>query len=240
MPTLLLEDLIWCLRRLPKPMRDLMKARPNELFVAGGYVRACIAREEVQDVDFFSPSKDIAAACAMALSDGGRFRVIETDNAFTVLTRPFTAQFIHRWTFQTPEAAVDSFDFTIAKAAFWHNRVTWQSTADERFYPDLCAKRLVYTSPTRNEDAGGSMLRVLKFYQRGYRIPLDSLGAVMARMAKALDYKRPVADVEEFHVAKVFTGMLREVDPAFDPEHLAHLPSTPGPELIAPEDDILY
>ena len=40
-----------------------------------------------------------------------------------------------------------------------------------RFYPDLAARRLVYTSPLRNEDAGGSILRVLKFYQRGYRIP---------------------------------------------------------------------
>lgn len=112
----------------------------------------------------------------------------------------------------------------------------WTSLIDDNFYSDLAAKRLVYRSPQRNEDAGGSMLRVLKFYQKGFRIPLDSLGAVIARMADAVDLKcievlpdfdtpSDLGKTTEERWAKVLTGLLREVDPLIDPTHAAHLPS---------------
>ena len=98
---------------------------------------------------------------------------------------------------------------------------------DDRFYADLAAKRLIYRSPLRNEDAGGSLLRVLKFYQRGYRIPLNSLGAVIARLVNAVDEEKigAFAGNHEQKLAKVLTALLHEVDPAIDPEHIAHLPS---------------
>jgi len=125
-------------------------------------------------------------------------------------------QFIHRWTFDAPEKVIASFDFTIASAALWYEkRITdkgrWVSLCDDSFYADLAAKRLIYRSPVRVEDAGGSMLRVLKFYQRGYRMPLDSLGAVMgADVQGAFDHtKSDLSD--EGQVAKVLTGLLREV-----------------------------
>ena len=98
----------------------------------------------------------------------------------------------------------------------------WCSACDPRFYADLAAKRLVYRSPERNEDAGGSMLRVLKFYQRGYRIPLDSLGAVIARLIQGV--KDPIL-LNEPKLARTLSGLLREVDPDIDPNHIAHLPS---------------
>ena len=95
----------------------------------------------------------------------------------------------------------------------------------------MASKRLVYRSPARNEDAGGSMLRVLKYYQKGYRIPLDSLGAVIARLIHKLDNERvPLSDQKA--VAHIITGLLREVDPDIDPLHLAHLPSSEGVEEI--------
>jgi hypothetical protein len=82
----------------------------------------------------------------------------------------------------------------------------------------------------RIEEAGGSCLRVLKFYQKGYRIPLNSMGAVIARLMSAVR----IEDVRSFNdknawdeekLAKVITGLLREVDPNIDPSHIAHLPS---------------
>ncbi len=77
------------------------------------------------------------------------------------------------------------------------------------------------------------MLRVLKFYQRGYRIPLDSLGAVMARLIRAVNVKelldRP-ADCHESQWSKVLTGLLHEVDPNVDPTHIDHLPALQKPE----------
>ena len=144
---------------------------------------------------------------------------------------------------------MQSFDFTIARAAIWWASTgtlvdnvaktetpqgVWRSTCDERFYPDLAARRLVYCSPVRIEEAGGSLLRVLKFYQRGYNIPMDSLGAVLARITDSIDFRKIEAggDLEpareEERLAKVITGLLREVDPLIDPDHISHLASHKG------------
>ena len=227
---LLTEDLVWCVNRLPKLLRKLMKERPNKLVVAGGFIRSCIANEEVNDIDVFSPSVEEAQLCVSILKLAGPdvLKVVKTENALTVCTKPYPIQFIHKWVYAKPEEVIPSFDFTIARAAIWFDGTNWVSACDNRFYLDLAAKRLVYCSPIRNEAAGGSMLRVLKFYQRGYRIPLDSMGAVIARLMQPIDMAalndRP-AEEREKQLAKVLTGLLREVDPNVDPEHIAHLPS---------------
>jgi len=231
---LLHEDLAWCLRRLPAGVLSMLKERP--LFLAGGFIRDCIAGEPPSDIDIFGPTKDALEAAARKLGEDAR--VIETDNAFTVIGKGrLSVQFIHRWTYKTAAEIVPSFDFSIARAAAWYDDKGWHSICDDRFYPDLAAKRLVYCCPDRNEDAGGSMLRVLKFYQRGYRIPLDSLGAVMARLIRAVDVKELLshgAETHESQWAKVLTGLLHEVDPNVDPTHISHLPSLKEQETPTP------
>ena len=227
------HDVFWIKRRIPRPLLDLMLSQNAKLVLAGGFIRDCIANEPINDIDVFTGSKEGARQIASDLAAAKGWQRLETDNAFTVLGGQWPVQFIHRWSFDAPAKCVESFDFTIARAAVWFGdlkdddrHTILSSTCDDRFYCDLAAKRLVYCCPERNEDAGGSMLRVLKFYQRGYRIPLDSLGAVMARMAK--DYNEvayPDGMTREQHMAFVFTGMLREVDPNVDPEHLMHLPA---------------
>lgn len=223
------HDLLQCVRRLPVQVRNLLKERPD-LMVAGGYIRACVAGEKVSDIDIMCPSKDAGAACALLLSKAaGDAKIHKTDNALTVKLRPVPAQFITRWTFATPKDALASFDFTIACSAFWWDGKKWCSATHPEFYADLAAKRLVYLAPVREEEAGGSMLRILKFYQRGYRIPLDSLGAVMARMVKELNFKHLEDFAHEARVGKVLTGLLREVDPNIDPDHISHLPTAAEP-----------
>jgi hypothetical protein len=69
---------------------------------------------------------------------------------------------------------------------------------------------------------------VLKFYQKGYRIPLDSLAAVVARLVNdvkvaKLEYVKE--ESREAQLTKVLTGLLREVDPNVDPSHISHLPA---------------
>lgn len=165
-------------------------------------------------------------------------RVYETDNAFTVKGLKLPVQFIHRWTFPNPTSIMESFDFTVAKAVFWYQpdnvkkgEGTWMSLCDEAFYPDLAGKRLVYCSPVREEEPGGSLLRVLKFYQKGYRIPLDSFGRVIGRLLSGIEQvnfdKRSSMSKEkwEAQMGLLITGLLREVDPAIDPDHISHLPS---------------
>jgi len=222
------HDLSWCLRRCPNKLLEAMKSHANKVVLAGGFIRSCIANEEVNDIDLFCHSKEYAEAVATSLLVDDR-KLITTDNAFTVLGHKVALQFIHRWTFAQPVDVIPSFDFTIARAAFWHDGETWKSACDEDFYPDLAAKRLVYCCPQRNEDAGGSMLRILKFYQRGYRIPLNSLGAVVARLMSGVRLKE--WDGTETHMAKLLTGLLREVDPNVNGDHIAFLPSLDEEEV---------
>lgn len=199
-------DVLRVIQILPEPITKMLVAQGKKLFLAGGFIRAAVANERWSDIDLFSPSKDAAEALAKSLG-----KTYDTDNAFSVRVMGQQVQFIHRWTFDDPVQCVNSFDFTIACAAVWHD-AGWQSICANRFYRDLAAKRLVYRSPVRNEDAGGSMLRVLKFYQRGYRIPLDSMGAVVARLVAGVDFTK-IDWRDEKAVAKIVTSLLIEVDP---------------------------
>jgi hypothetical protein len=224
-------DLQWALRKTPTRILKFLKEYGPYAVVAGGFIRACVANEPPNDMDIFSNSSITAKLFAELLSDMSDDHTFHTtENAYTINRGPkFPIQIIHRWTYENVEDLVSSFDFTIAKAAFYWNKNTgnWSSICDDRFYSDLAAKRLCYTSPQRNEDAGGSILRVLKFYQRGFRIPLDSLGAVIARLDSGVihkDNQRP----RESEYARIVTGLLREVDPNLDPDHIAHLPSEKG------------
>lgn len=216
-------DLRSIVRRLPKETRSLLEKHPGDLFLAGGFIRAVIAGEPVSDIDLFVPHKSAAdILCNELVASSGTRGVHKTANANTVLAKP-PVQFIHRWTFAKPEDAINSFDFTIASAAIWYEGKEpggkWCSVCHASFYADLASKRLIYTCPSRNEDAGGSMLRVLKFLGRGYRIPLDSIAAVMARLMMGVSLHAMttrdgdwVPDAEPF-LTRVLCGKLVEVDP---------------------------
>lgn len=229
MDTLLKEDLVWCVRRLPADVRKLLKDHPNDLFIAGGFIRSCISGDKVMDLDLFSKSKGTAKLYAKLLKSD-KFKMITTDNAYTVFGKDRkSVQFIYKWSFDKPSDVIPSFDFTIAKSILWYDGEKWQSLCDERFYADLAAKRLTYCSPKRIEEVGGSMLRVLKFYQRGYRIPLEDLGAVMSRCVSGVNFDNPMSEGEE-NLSIILSGLLREVDPMIDPEHICHMPSVSDEE----------
>lgn len=209
--------------RLPDSLLKAVHRNQQRLVIAGGYIRSVVSGEKVNDIDCFVDS--VARAERVAKLVAGRGGTIHrTQNALTVPGR-YTVQVIHRWVFKSPSEIIRSFDFTIARAALWWDGDDWQSLVDSRFYSDLAARRLVYTSPRRNEDAEGSLLRVLKFCSRGYRIPVDSMGAVVARLTSGLRSEARVRAMSEEELADRLTDLLREVDPQVDPEHLAHLPA---------------
>ncbi len=218
MAELLIEDLHYAVRFLPRELRKLMA--DYRLMVAGGFLCSNVAKEEVQDIDLFGPTKEILHDAAERLAAKWGVKVVETRNAITVAAKGRKpVQFITRWLFTCPEEVIKSFDFTVAQAMAWPETTkgegdpfNWRSLCSDRFYSDLAAKRLTYTGPARNEDAGGSMLRVTKFLRRGYTISPASLGAVMARMANRVNWSHPMV-ADETGIAKVFTGLLRQVDP---------------------------
>lgn len=217
------KDVHWIVTTLPPAVRNVLKSFPGQVFLAGGAIRSRVTNDPVSDYDLFVGSRDAARYVADVVADG--HRVYETENAYTVLGYRVPVQVIHRWTFNSPEHAILSFDFTIASAAVWWDGDKWCSVCHRDFYADLAAKRLVYLSPDREEEAGGSLLRVLKFYQRGFRIPLDSLASVVVRLLRGVDDEGdPGIWHNECKLARVLSELLREVDPMIDPDHIAHLP----------------
>ncbi len=213
--TLLPEDLHRVLAHMPKDLRELLHQK--DVFLAGGCIRAILAGEPISDWDLFGPHAAVLKIRAKELAEQRDGRFIATKNAFTVLAPPRTpVQFIYRWTFDGPEGLIASFDFSVARAVIYRRHEggvpkEWVGLCDPMFYPDLASRRLRYMAPERNEDAGGSMLRVQKFIRRGYNISPESLGRVMARVMGGVHTSALTGD--EAGKAKVITGLLREVDP---------------------------
>lgn len=233
--------------RAPRALISVMKRSEwaGKVFVGGGFLRSIVTRDDINDVDVFVSSKAEAEELARDIirmspeswaapkirQEAG---VIITDNAITLTAKEPKIQIIHRWVFKRGQDVADSFDFTCCCAVFWYNLLDhsapgWQSYCDPRFYPDVAAKRLVYRSPIRNEEAGGSALRLLKYYRKGYCAPIDSFAAVLARLMAGVEgigvWDRVNGKLDEARLTLVLTGLLREVDPALDPKHVAHLPA---------------
>ena len=213
-------DVRWIERRLPNVVHEV-----NYLpcWVAGGFLRSCISGEPVHDVDLWTTGEEAAQKLADAISARtGNEAQIRTPNAITFRTSP-PIQIIHRWTFSSVDELIDSFDFTIARAAVWWNtaKKLWEGRCDERFYQDLAAKRLTYCSPQRAEDEAGSLLRLLKFYGRGYKAPLDSIAAVTARAMRQME--GGISGAAEEQLAAHIRKRLLVVDPAADPADEGHM-----------------
>lgn len=185
------QDLDKAVRLLPTRLVDLMVREGKKVVVAGGYLRSILLRERIKDIDVFSPSAEIAEKNFRVLSTESSVTqntildVIITGNAYTIKKlEGKDVQFIHKWCYPTPEALIKSFDFTISCAAFWwdEDKNDWDSVVDEKFYHDCAAKRLTFRFPNRKEEPAGSILRVLKFAQRGYTIDNKSLAGVAVKL----------------------------------------------------------
>jgi len=211
MQTLTQNDLQFVVRRIPKDVRDILTRGP--FLLGGGFIRETVASGDVKDIDLFGPSKGQLLDAAAALALKREVKEHTTDNAITVLCPPrLPVQFITRWVFDAAEPLVQSFDFTVCQAAIWFDRKSeqWMSCVADHFYSDLAARRLVYTSPARDEEAGGSMMRVRKFLARGYNIQALSLGAVISRVASKVQYRPDMTEPER---AQIIAALLYEVDP---------------------------
>lgn len=211
-------DLRNVVQHLPKDVRKQLSRNPNKLFVGGGFIRAIVAGEKPSDIDMFGDSIErLNRISGYLQQDRIGSKTHTTKNAITLLSpERMPVQFITRWLFSKPEDLVASFDFTVCQAVVFYDGVTkqWSSSIGEGFYTDLAAKRLTYTFPVREEEAGGSMLRVMKYVKRGYNIQIDSLAGVMARVTNAvIDHPNYYAGQGEKEITKYTKALLREVDP---------------------------
>lgn len=220
-------DLNFILSRCPRDILKLLRDNPGTLFLAGGFIRSTLAGEKVSDIDLFGGSTDDLLRIAKDLTLERKGRYFKTNNAITVLAPPrIPVQFITRWVFNDPEICILSFDYTICQAVIWTEKteieiigdkppekkpaIVFHSAISNAFYQDLAARRLVYTFPEREEEAGGSFMRMVKFIKKGYNIQAPSMAGVMARILwKVRDEKM----TDEKWMAQVITGLLRQVDP---------------------------
>jgi hypothetical protein len=206
------SDLNFVLSRCPKDIVKLL--RENTLYLAGGFIRETIAGNKPVDIDLFGADTTTLRTVALDLAISRGVKPFTTKNAVTVISHPrLPVQFITRWVFDNAEQTATSFDFTVCQAVVWYDPVSacFMSQVHDAFYADLAARRLVYTYPNRDEDAGGSMLRVIKFIRRGYVIQAPSLGGVIARIAMKVRGGGMVSTEQDFGL--VVAGLLREVDP---------------------------
>lgn len=208
------KDIQKIVDQLPMGLMELMELmEDNNIFLAGGAIRAIIAGEEVKDFDLFTSSKEKARQYAEILSE--KFNnedYLETENAFTVkdeLDSITDIQFIHRWTFTNEWELIGSFDYTIAQAAIWFENGDWKSVAAPSFYDDLEAKQLVYTAPDREEELGGSLLRMRKFLRMGYDISSYDMAKVISRLLNGVDLNH-FADFEENERAIIINDLLTD------------------------------
>ncbi len=212
------HDLNYCLRLLPWQLSYLLGEFPGSI-VAGGFIRSVVSSEPISDIDVWTPNAEMAKAMAEKLSHQAfsqtDTKLISTANAITVVGLEWPVQFVHKWTFDSAEAVLDHFDFTIARACLWHDKVkAWCGECDDRFYPDLAAKRLVYCDSTPIDGCGGSMLRLLKFYRKGYRAPLETIATLIERVAKYSSER-----------SMDIVSILAEIDPVANPRETAYFES---------------
>lgn len=211
MMKLTVGDLHLVVTRLPKDIRDVCKNKG--VVVGGGFIRETISGGIVEDIDLFGSDKEELGSIAEKLFIARAGKKFVTDNAITLLTLGrLPVQFITRWTFSDLKSCVESFDYTVCQAGLFFNRDVekWESCINDSFYSDLAAKRLVYTFPQRDEEAGGSIMRAVKFLRRGYNIQPQSLAGAMSRVVAEL---REETFGDEKQIVKIFEGLLLEVDP---------------------------
>lgn len=204
------EDLLWCVKRLPNTVKKAMKDNPAKLSVAGGYIRSCITGDKLKDIDLFVTSTEIAGKVSKVIKCDNE-KTFMSKNAYTLFRNgQANVQIIHKWTYERPELVITELDFSICCAVIWYESGKWQSARCATFYQDLAAKRLRYMSPKRIEELGGSAVRILKYYGKGYRITLDSYAKVIARVMS--EYKWHKGCTED-QIAHVVRGLLIAVDP---------------------------
>ncbi len=192
---------------VPRDIKEMLTMNANRLVLGGGFIRDVLSSTPPNDIDLFCDTAERAAVLANDLCKAREGRMHATQNAITVLaTNYLPVQFITRWTYARPHDVLKTFDFTVCQAALWRqggqSNAEWRAQTGPNFFRDLAGRNLVYTPPVREEEAGGSMMRMTKFLRRGWHIQIESLSLLIERVSQA--------GITE---GKAVVELLREVDP---------------------------
>src|SRR3546814_108829 len=84
MNSLIPEDLNYVVNRLPRDVKKLMKDKG--VYLAGGFIRSCIAGEKINDIDLWGQDKEQLEVIAALFAGERKVRMMNTDNACTIIT----------------------------------------------------------------------------------------------------------------------------------------------------------
>lgn len=170
-------------------MWNLMKSL--DCIVAGGFWTSVFTSQEINDVDvYFRDVKSLntfVASCmnnleCMYEDDPENFVDIDknediplectihcagyTDKSVIFMADGLTIQCIHTKFYDSPQEIFDTFDYTINMCAYDFKQDL--IVMDDRFFPDVCARRLIVNPKTSFPII--SQLRIQKYKERGYHI----------------------------------------------------------------------
>jgi len=163
-----IADMQKCLNRLPTEVYELLKRYPNELILAGGFIRSTLADERIRDIDLFISKNRKAQIISKTFKE----IVLTTENSYSIkLQKVPQIQICFCWKFTSPKELLNSFDFSICKAAIYHNGNEFLSICSSFFYPDINNKilRPLAKQKVDVKTFQKSIVRSAKFFELGYR-----------------------------------------------------------------------
>jgi hypothetical protein len=163
---LILENMTQHNKELQKIQAASSHFSPEGAFIAGGALTSAFTNQTINDVDFYFKSKDhFIDAITLAYSER-LWCVAATDRAVTFAEGDNIIQLMHFDFFETAEAIFDAFDYTVCMAAYDLDKKEFVFHDD--FMKHSAQRYLRFHSGTRYPY--GSLMRVLKYQQRGYTI----------------------------------------------------------------------
>lgn len=144
---------------------------PKGAFVAGGALTSAFTGMPINDVDFYFKSKEDFMEAVAEAYDNQLWCVAATDRAVTFVYKDNVVQLMHFDFFPTAEAVFDAFDYTVVMAAYDIDNQSF--VFHEDFFKHAAQRFLRFHSGTRYPY--GSLMRVLKYQDRGYKIGKSDL-----------------------------------------------------------------
>lgn len=203
------DDIKRIVYALPEQVVELMRRHPGQVVVAGGFIRATVGGEDVNDIDVFVSDEDEAEKWLDDVK-------LDFDNKDTYLQVaptiecPHEIQVVWRYPYKEPYEILEQFDYTVAKGAVWfdkgdkNNPSNFISLCHERFYRDIARKMLVYECE-REVERIESIPRLLKYTSYGYSISPASLSDLMVKTCLSMD------------LSNGFPGMKKQLEAAYKP-----------------------
>lgn len=144
---------------------------PKGAFVAGGALTSVFTGNPISDVDIYFKTKEEFVYAVEQAYDESMWCVAATDRAVTFVSKDSIVQLMHFDYFPTAEAIFDAFDYTVNMAAYDIDKEEF--VFGEDFFKHASQRFLRFHSGTRYPY--GSLMRVLKYQDRGYRIGKSDL-----------------------------------------------------------------